>query len=67
MLSSIGKQSGNPWSRSWRKKKKDYSGKDLQKRKVYAWNERVRGDGILKVISNVNSITTIENYEYLSI
>jgi len=51
-----------------KKKKKDYSGKDLQKRKVYAWNERVRGDGILKVIRvNVNSITTIENYEYLSI
>jgi len=36
MHKSVGKQSGE-------EEKKGYSGKDLQKRKVKAWNERVRG------------------------
>jgi len=52
---------GNPWSQS-RRGKEGYGGKDLQKRKVSAWNERVRGDGIglLIIISmNVSSITTV--------
>ena len=48
MLKSISKQSEES---VLKKKRKGYGGKDLQKRKVLkAWNERVRGDGILIII-----------------
>jgi len=42
-----------------RKERLGCGGKDFQKRKVISLDERVRGDGILIVITmNVNSITT---------
>jgi len=44
MLISIGKQSGESVESVPKEEKEgyEYSGKDLQKRKVQAWNERVR-------------------------
>jgi len=42
MLRSIGKQSGKSVE-SARKKKEGHGGKDLQKRKVQAWNEKMKG------------------------
>jgi len=37
MLRSKGKQSREPWSQSWRRKKKDYSGK--RKAKFISFND----------------------------
>jgi len=42
MLSSNSKQSGNPCSQSWRRKK-GYDGKDLQKREVLSLEWKSEG------------------------
>jgi len=48
MLRKIGKQHGESAKSVLEKKRK---ATDLQKRKVLSWNERVRGDGILIIIT----------------
>ena len=50
MLISIGKQSGESVKSVLKKKRKGYGGKDLRKGRFKAWNEGVRGDGILIII-----------------
>jgi len=54
----IGKQSGESLESVLEKKRKATVRRICRKGRFYAWNERVRGDGILIIIS-VSSITTI--------
>jgi len=54
----IGKQSGESLESVLKKKREATVGRICRKGRFYAWNERVRGDGILIIIS-VSSITTI--------
>jgi len=59
MLKSIGKQSAESVELVLKKTGKATVGRICRKGRFYAWNERVRGDGILTIISiNVSSITT---------
>jgi len=62
MLRSIGKQSGESVESVLKKKGKATVGRICRKGRFYAWNERVRGDGIglLIIISiNVSNITAV--------
>jgi len=47
MPRSIGKQSGGIRGVSPEEKKEGYGGKDLQERKVYAWNKRVNRESAI--------------------
>jgi len=59
MLKSIGKQSAESVELVLKKTRKATVGRICRKGRFYAWNERVRSDGILTIISiNVSSITT---------
>jgi len=60
MLGSIGEQSGESVESVLEKKGKATVGRICRKGRFYAWNERVRGDGILIIISiNVSNITAV--------
>jgi len=60
MLGSIGEQSRESVESVLKKKGKATVGRICRKGRFYAWNERVRGDGILIIISiNVSNITAV--------
>jgi len=62
MLRSIGKQPGESVESVMKKKRKATAGRICRKERFQAWNERVRGDGILIIIKSINASSLMTTY-----
>jgi len=65
MLRSIGKQPGESVESVMKKKRKATAGRICRKERFQAWNERVRGDGILIIIKSINASSLMTTYSLL--
>jgi len=65
MLRSIGKQPGESVESVMKKERKATAGRICRKERFQAWNERVRGDGILIIIKSINASSLMTTYSLL--